>query len=71
MSDPLPLDRLLDVKTVAQRLGIGRRTVWTLAGAGQLPAPLKLGRSVRWRESDVAAFIAAGCDMQRLEEASR
>lgn len=54
-------DRLLTVREVAARLGVSTRQVWKLAASGRLPAPVRLARSVRWRESDIADFIRLGC----------
>ena len=61
-------DKLLDVRAVAERLSLGERSVWKRLAAAALPRPIRLGRSVRWRESDIAAFIAAGGDMERFAE---
>ena len=58
---------LLTVREVAELLKISARQVWKLAASGRLPGPMRLGRSVRWRADDLAAFIAAGCDMRRFE----
>ena len=60
------MDKLLTVREVAARLGVSTRQCWKLNASGRMPAPLRLSRSVRWRESDLAAFIAAGCDMTRM-----
>lgn len=69
-------DRLLTVRDVAERLNISTRQVWKLLAAQKLPEPLRLSRSVRWRESDITRFIACGLDMPAFEvtqaaEASR
>ena len=64
-------DKLLDVRAVAERLGVSPRQVWKLTASGRLPQPVRLARSVRWREADLAAFIAARCDMQRFEAERR
>lgn len=53
--------RLIAVSEVATMLGVSVRTVWRLASSGALPPPLRLsGQLRRWRESDVADWIAAG-----------
>jgi predicted DNA-binding transcriptional regulator AlpA len=57
-------DRLLNVHQVAARLNISARQVWKLAAEDRLPKPVKLGRSARWRKSDIALFIAGGCSMR-------
>ena len=59
------MGELMTVREVAARLKVSTRQVWKLAASGRLPGPMRLGRSVRWRADDLAAFIAAGCDMQR------
>jgi excisionase family DNA binding protein len=59
-------DRLLGVRDVANQLGVCTRQIWKLAKLGRLPAPVRLGRSVRWRESDISEFIRLGCKMHGL-----
>lgn len=66
-----PADRLLRVQEVGQRLGVSARQVWKLLAAGRLPAPVRLARSVRWRESDLARFIELGCPARDEFEAAR
>ena len=60
---PAGAERLLNVYEVAARLRVSSRQVWKLAAAGQIPQPLKLARSARWRASDIDRFIADGCSM--------
>ncbi|MBP7746436.1 MAG: AlpA family phage regulatory protein [Phycisphaerae bacterium] len=54
-------DRLLRVQEVGHRLGVSARQCWKLLASGRLPAPVRLGRSVRWRDSDIARFVRDGC----------
>ena len=54
-------DRLLDVSEVASLLGVSARGVWRWRDAGSIPAPVTLGRLVRWRHSEIMEWIAAGC----------
>jgi len=57
--------RLLNVRELAAMLGIHERTCWRLAaeaeaGHGDFPKPLRIGpKTVRWRLSDVEAYLAA------------
>ena len=57
--------RLLNVRELAAMLGIHERTCWRLAGLaedghGNFPKPLRIGpKTVRWRLSDVEAYLAA------------
>jgi predicted DNA-binding transcriptional regulator AlpA len=51
------IDRLLNDREVAERLGVSKATVWRHAAAGLLPRPVKLGHSSRWPESDLAEAV--------------
>jgi excisionase family DNA binding protein len=48
---------LLRVGEVAAMLAICERGVWRLVARAELPQPLKVGRSARWRMQDVQAYI--------------
>jgi predicted DNA-binding transcriptional regulator AlpA len=58
---------LLTVKGVAGALKVSARQVWKLNSMERLPAPVRLGRSVRWRAADIALFVQLGCDMKQFE----
>ena len=48
----------IDIDAVALMFGVSRSTCRRMWYAGQLPAPIRLGRrSVRWRVSDINQFI--------------
>ena len=61
--------RLLTVRAVATALSVSVRQVWKLASSGRLPKPVRLSRSVRWRESDISEFIRLGCPSREQFEA--
>lgn len=50
-------DQLLTVKQVAQRVAISVASVWRLSKSGDLPQPVRIGRSVRWRAGDLQRHI--------------
>jgi excisionase family DNA binding protein len=52
---------LLTVNQVAEVLAVSIRQVWRLNATGRLPAPVRLGRSVRWRSAELEDWISAGC----------
>jgi excisionase family DNA binding protein len=52
-------ERLLRVRQVADRLGVSVPTVYRLIARGELVGPGHVGRSSRWRERDIDAFIRA------------
>ncbi|MBI5864816.1 MAG: excisionase family DNA-binding protein [Planctomycetes bacterium] len=64
------VDRLLTVREVAARLGISGRQIQKLLASGRFPAPVRLGRSVRWRDGDVSRFIDCGCKMAEFKARS-
>ena len=51
--------RMIDVTEVATILNVSTRTVWRLVSSGDLPQPIRFGRNVRWRCSDIEAWIEA------------
>lgn len=45
-------------KQVAEKLSIGRTTVWRWVNEGKLPKPTKIGNKTSvWLEADIEAFI--------------
>ncbi len=52
-------DRLLRVKEAADTLAISVRALYRLVANGQLPAPLKIGKSTRFPVSDIEHYIDA------------
>jgi excisionase family DNA binding protein len=53
--------RLISVDRVAELLDVSVRTVWRLRSAGQIPEPVKLGRSIRWNAAELSTWIERGC----------
>lgn len=59
MTNP-DMDRLIDIKELSQTISLAEQTIYNRFNkGGDLPPAIKLGRSLRWRESDVAAWIAS------------
>ncbi|WP_340110601.1 helix-turn-helix transcriptional regulator [Pikeienuella sp. HZG-20] len=59
MHSAIPTDRLIDMSTVTKMLQRSRATIYRDIGRSEFPGPLKLGRSSRWRLSEVMAYIEA------------
>ncbi len=59
---------LLTAGDLARRLRISLRQVWKLHSEALVPAPVRLGRSARWRVSEIAGWIAAGCPSRETWE---
>jgi predicted DNA-binding transcriptional regulator AlpA len=51
------LEPLLTIDDLERLLKVNRRTIDRLCKRGQIPAPLKLGGSNRWRVQDIADAI--------------
>ena len=61
---PLGIEpELLCDSDVGTLLGISRRSVHRLNSQGDLPSPIRLPglRAIRWRRSDLLAWIDGGC----------
>lgn len=53
--EPGPTSDLIRAKEVAQLLGASVRQVWRLSSCGVLPPPISIGRSRRWRRTDIGS----------------
>jgi predicted DNA-binding transcriptional regulator AlpA len=52
-------DRLIDIRDLANTLKVPAKTIRNKLSNGTWPiAPVRIGRALRWRESDVARLIA-------------
>ena len=52
-------DRLIDIKDLADRLKIPPKTIRNKLSNGTWPLePMRIGKALRWRESQVDAMIA-------------
>lgn len=58
MTTPHPL-RLVRLKEVIQRCGLGKTAIYTRIRAGEFPRPVDLGGVVAWVETEVDAWIEA------------
>lgn len=61
---------LIDVREVSRLLNLSTRSVWRMLSAGQLPEPVRIGRSVRWSRERIRVWIEAGCP-QATEAANK
>jgi predicted DNA-binding transcriptional regulator AlpA len=55
-----PAQELTDIKGVAAMLNIAERTTRRLDVEGRLPVAIKIGKSKRWRISELHQWIEAG-----------
>jgi len=61
---------LLTAEQAAKLLSIGKSTLWREVEAHQLPAPVKIGGSTRWRRGDLVRFVEElpPCARQAISE---
>lgn len=64
-------DRLTDVCGVAERGAVSKRTIHRLNASGRMPRPVRIGGCLRWRASDIDAWISMGCPDRETFEAQR
>lgn len=56
---------LLTAAESAELLGISHDHLRRMADSGAAPRPVHIGRAVRWRRSDLEAWIEDGCQPVR------
>lgn len=49
--------KLLKADQVAELLALHVRSVWRLSSSGEIPKPVRIGKSTRWRLTDLRAFL--------------
>jgi len=52
---------LVDAKAAAAMLGISRTHLFALKASGRLPAPIRLGRAIRWNRETLIQWCMEGC----------
>jgi predicted DNA-binding transcriptional regulator AlpA len=52
---------LVDLRELARLLARSEASLLRDVAAGRLPDPVRIGRSTRWRRTEIEAWIAAGC----------
>ncbi len=61
-ADPFKGIALINAVQFAKLLSVSERTLYRLKSSNQLPNPINLGGSVRWRLDDVRRWIDRGCE---------
>jgi excisionase family DNA binding protein len=62
---------LVSDRDAAAMLAISRAHLHRLRAAGKLPPAVRLGRAVRWRRTEILAWIEAGCPPRAEWDAMR
>ncbi|GAF69799.1 unnamed protein product [marine sediment metagenome] len=61
--------QLLSAKTFGQMLALSKRQIFRLNSCGKIPAPIRIGGSVRWIEQEITNWLAAGAPDRKTWEA--
>jgi prophage regulatory protein len=64
-------EKLLTAKALGQILNLSKRQIFRLNSSGKIPAPLRIGGSVRWANSTIQSWIDMGCPDRQVFEAMR
>ena len=56
----------LSAEALARLLQVSVRHIRRMDSAGKLPAPIRLGGSVRWRTDEIQTWLAAGAPDRRI-----
>jgi excisionase family DNA binding protein len=64
------IPELLTVHELAAILKLSHRSIWRLVRSGQLPAPIHLGASTRWRADLIATWLKRSRQSGVTEESS-
>lgn len=54
-------ETLIDAAALAEKLNVHQVTIRKWQTSGKIPAPVRIGRAVKWRLTEIEAWIAAGC----------
>lgn len=59
------LPELLTIRELAKVLKLSPRSIWRLVRNRQLPSPIRIGGSIRWRVGDVSSWINEAASPQK------
>lgn len=63
--------QLLSAKTLGQMISLSKRQIFRLNSCGKIPAPIRIGGSVRWSESTILAWLQAGAPDRKTWQAMK
>ncbi len=61
--------QLLTAKKLGALLSLSKRQIFRLNSCGKLPAPIRIGGSVRWAETTIAEWLSIGAPDRKTFEA--
>jgi len=63
--------QLITAKELGVLLNLSKRQIFRLNSCGKIPAPIRIGGSIRWAESAIAKWLATGAPNRQTFEAMR
>lgn len=63
-------DQFVNMAFITRLTGLTDKWFYKLIKDGEFPAPIKFGRSSRWRQSEVEAWLQARIDASRGENSA-
>ena len=64
-------EKLLTAKAVGEMLSLSKRQIFRLKSSGKIPAPIRIGGSVRWAESIITEWLRMGAPNRKTFEAAQ
>ncbi len=61
--------QLLTAKHLGAQLSLSKRQIFRLNSCGKIPAPIRIGGSVRWAQSTITQWLKAGAPDRKTFEA--
>lgn len=61
--------QLLTAKKLGALLSLSKRQIFRLNSCGKLPAPIRIGGSVRWAETTITEWLSVGAPDRKSFEA--
>ena len=59
---------LIDSRQASKLLRISSRTLWSMYNSRRMPAPIRIGRAIRWSYEELRAWVNEGCPAQEKWE---
>ena len=60
--------QLVSAKELAKMLSLSKRQIFRLNSCAKIPAPIRIGGSVRWSEQEITDWLATGAPDRRTWE---
>ena len=62
------IGQLLTAKTLGQILSLSKRQIFRLNKCGKIPAPIRIGGSLRWSQKEISAWLEVGAPDRKTFE---